>query len=270
LDTVSRSNRLQECSKSACFGVYSWWVLRNGILLLKKGSGSLDVFDGEFLSKRLNSIVITFNYRLSIFGFPGIRSDEYTPLNPGILDQELAIDWVSKHVALFGGDVLKMTLAGQSAGALSAIIHATSNNGNQLFQNLLLMSPPATKLRLKSQAEQVFMNMTSAFGCNPNNIINELHGNDLNDIKACLKKYSTRNILDMQEELEGIEKTTYRISDYLKPVIDGFEIKAHPFELLKDLKGFNIMIGMVAEETTRMLELSIPVKISKSTGTVLL
>jgi carboxylesterase type B len=42
---------------------------------------------------------VTFNYRLNIFGF-----GDGTEKNLALKDQRLAIDWVIKHIAGFGGD----------------------------------------------------------------------------------------------------------------------------------------------------------------------
>ncbi|KAK4198270.1 Alpha/Beta hydrolase protein [Triangularia verruculosa] len=67
-------------------------------------------------------IVVTFNYRLNIFGFPNAAafSGDNTKQNPGLLDQKMAIRWVKDHIAHFGGDPNRITLWGQSAGAISA------------------------------------------------------------------------------------------------------------------------------------------------------
>ena len=44
-------------------------------------------------------IIVTFNYRLNIFGFgDGVEK------NLALKDQRLAIEWVVKHIAGFGGD----------------------------------------------------------------------------------------------------------------------------------------------------------------------
>ncbi|KAK0672623.1 Alpha/Beta hydrolase protein [Cercophora samala] len=67
-------------------------------------------------------IVVTFNYRLNIFGFPNAAAfdGDNTKQNPGLLDQKLAIQWVKDHIANFGGDPNRITVWGQSAGAISA------------------------------------------------------------------------------------------------------------------------------------------------------
>jgi hypothetical protein len=44
-------------------------------------------------------IVVTVNYRLSIFGF-----GDGTERNLALKDQRLAIEWVVKHISGFGGD----------------------------------------------------------------------------------------------------------------------------------------------------------------------
>lgn len=65
-------------------------------------------------------IVVAFNYRLNILGFPnaaGLNNDER---NVGLLDQRAAIEWVRDNIGAFGGDTHRITLWGHSAGAISA------------------------------------------------------------------------------------------------------------------------------------------------------
>jgi carboxylesterase type B len=62
---------------------------------------------------------LTLNsYRLGAFGF--LTSDELRQAgynaNNGLRDQKVAMRWVQKHIADFGGDPDNVTLAGMSAG----------------------------------------------------------------------------------------------------------------------------------------------------------
>ncbi|KAF7122327.1 hypothetical protein CNMCM5793_000284 [Aspergillus hiratsukae] len=63
-------------------------------------------------------IFVSFNYRLNIFSFGDGKEK-----NLAIKDQRLAIDWVRKNIAEFGGDPNNITLAGESAGAIYVHAH---------------------------------------------------------------------------------------------------------------------------------------------------
>ncbi|KDQ18084.1 hypothetical protein BOTBODRAFT_549180 [Botryobasidium botryosum FD-172 SS1] len=84
-------------------------------------------------SQALNTPVlfVNFNYRLGVFGFPvGKEAVEKNALNLGLLDQRLAIEWVHSNIAFFGGDPNKITIFGESAGAMSVGLQMFYNRGN--------------------------------------------------------------------------------------------------------------------------------------------
>jgi para-nitrobenzyl esterase len=86
------------------------------------GSGSAG-FDGENLAKK-GLVVVTVNYRLGVFGFfshPELtqESDRHASGNYGLMDQVAALEWVQKNIAAFGGDRKRVTIDGDSAGAVS-------------------------------------------------------------------------------------------------------------------------------------------------------
>ncbi|EFQ34394.1 carboxylesterase [Colletotrichum graminicola M1.001] len=62
-------------------------------------------------------IFVTFNYRMALFGFPNSAALEEQ--NLGLMDQRLAVEWIRDNVAKFGGDPERMTIWGQSAGAIA-------------------------------------------------------------------------------------------------------------------------------------------------------
>lgn len=90
---------------------------------------------------RHDVIVITFNYRLGPYGFLCLDTPE-VPGNQGIKDQLIALRWIKNNIAAFGGDANKITIFGQSAGALSADFHLFYTS-EDLFNNIILQSGTA-------------------------------------------------------------------------------------------------------------------------------
>ena len=73
---------------------------------------------------------------MSIFGFLFL-DHENAPGNMGLLDQNMAIKWVSDNIAAFGGDPTKITLVGESAGSASVSFHLLSPLSQNLFKRLV-------------------------------------------------------------------------------------------------------------------------------------
>ena len=80
-------------------------------------------FDWEHMAKK-GMVVVAIQYRLGIFGFLassallGIHREEGKG-NYGIEDQIAALRWTVENIRVFGGDPERITIAGQSAGAMS-------------------------------------------------------------------------------------------------------------------------------------------------------
>jgi para-nitrobenzyl esterase len=111
------------------------------------GSGHYPVFSGSKMAAR-GIVVVTINYRLGVLGYlahPELSAE--SPLgisgNYGLLDQIEALKWVKRNIASFGGDAANVTIAGQSAGALSV--------------EYLMASPMARGLFAKAIAESGYM-----------------------------------------------------------------------------------------------------------------
>jgi para-nitrobenzyl esterase len=108
------------------------------------GSGSSPLYDGAALAKRGNVVVVTVNHRLNAFGYLYLQrlGDERfaDSGNCGQLDLILALEWVQKNIARFGGDPDKVLAFGQSGGgAKIATMMATPAAGG-LFHRAASMS----------------------------------------------------------------------------------------------------------------------------------
>ncbi|MCP5145140.1 MAG: carboxylesterase family protein [Gammaproteobacteria bacterium] len=111
-----------------------------------EGSGNVAVYDGAALARR-GIIVVTVNYRLGVFGF--LAHPELTAESPhnasgnyGLLDQIAALKWVKRNIGNFGGDPDNVTIAGQSAGAMSVYMLTASPLAKDLFQRAIVQSGP--------------------------------------------------------------------------------------------------------------------------------
>ena len=103
-------------------------------------------YDGEYLvSKYGDLIVVTINYRVNLMGFidfSNIPGGEDFPDAPylGILDQKMALRWVRKNIAAFGGDPDNVTIFGESAGGGSVVSQLASNGSEKLFKKAIVQS----------------------------------------------------------------------------------------------------------------------------------
>lgn len=83
------------------------------------------------------TILVSINYRLSGWGFlSGSVAQGEEALNIGLHDQRLALRWIQENIEAFGGDPAKVTVFGESAGAISIGHHllAYGGRGDGLFR----------------------------------------------------------------------------------------------------------------------------------------
>lgn len=109
------------------------WIFGGGFEL-----GSTAMYDGSNVVARsveLGKPVVfaAVNYRVGGFGFLGGKEIlAEGSANLGLLDQRLGMQWVADNIVAFGGDPDKVTLWGESAGAISIFDQIIGNNGEHL------------------------------------------------------------------------------------------------------------------------------------------
>jgi para-nitrobenzyl esterase len=107
------------------------------------------VYEGAHLARTADAVVVSVNYRLGIFGFlhlaqlkPGVPADDSG--NFALLDLVKALEFVQKNIASFGGDPGRVTLMGESAGAVNVYALMTSpmlsGKSPQLFHRVVALS----------------------------------------------------------------------------------------------------------------------------------
>ena len=84
------------------------------------------IFDpSEFVRRGI--VVVQIGTRLNVFGFlslPQLTKEQGHSGNYGLMDELMALDWISENIALFGGDPNNMTAAGESGGCTKASVLA--------------------------------------------------------------------------------------------------------------------------------------------------
>ncbi|XP_058121867.1 LOW QUALITY PROTEIN: juvenile hormone esterase-like [Anopheles ziemanni] len=106
------------------------------------GSADPQLYGPERILATKLVILVTIQYRLGVFGFLS-TGDAAAPGNAGMRDQVLALRWVQRNIATFGGDPQAVTLFGESAGGASVQLHMMSPLSRGLFQRAILMSGSA-------------------------------------------------------------------------------------------------------------------------------
>ncbi|KAF2430910.1 alpha/beta-hydrolase [Tothia fuscella] len=97
----------------------------------------------RWVARSQDHLVVTVNYRLNIFGFPNARNLNSPSSNLGFLDHRLAVEWIRDNIASFGGDFSRMTLFGQSAGAIAADAYNLAYPDDPIISGLILNSGTA-------------------------------------------------------------------------------------------------------------------------------
>ena len=103
--------------------------------------GSVDplVYGDSFVSEHPDTVFVSFNYRLGIFGFidfSEIPGGEACPdaSNLGLLDQIAALKWIKENISAFGGDPDRITVIGFESGAASILMLAAGGQAKGLFR----------------------------------------------------------------------------------------------------------------------------------------
>lgn len=122
-----------------------------------QGSGSVAVYDGHALASQ-GVVVVSINYRLGVLGFlahPDLAGESTASGygNFGLQDQVAALQWVRRNIAAFGGDPQAVTIAGQSAGALSVHMLVASPLARGLFHRAIAQSGPPTLVAIQTRAQ---------------------------------------------------------------------------------------------------------------------
>ncbi|KAJ0418584.1 Alpha/Beta hydrolase protein [Aspergillus carlsbadensis] len=164
-------------------------VFIHGGAFVSGTSSAVPFQDGTpFVRDNKDVIVVTFNYRVGIFGFPNAPGLPDGLRNVGLLDQRLAVEWLRDNIAHFGGDPSRIMLFGQSAGAISTDMYAYAYHHDPIVHAIGLESGTATLLSSADYAHTSWRNVSSQLGCPQHDVAKDL---------ACMRRLDFRTILTL-------------------------------------------------------------------------
>ncbi|XP_075548004.1 acetylcholinesterase-like [Dermacentor variabilis] len=246
---VWRPARGQECAttrkRAACRNVPLPTVVFIHGGAFQWGDSALFLYDpANFVALEGDVVFVTFNYRVSMFGFLDAQDPE-SGGNLGLWDQNLVLKWVNNNIAHFGGDPARITLWGQSAGAMSVALHAQSSHSVGLFQKAIMQSGAPFSLILNKvfNTRASFNNIVSMLKCS--NITNESAGDQLRDVMYCLRQAEASSVF---EEIQS----TRILQRWFVP-IENDTFFPHPFMTASSWEKFgvrDVLIGTTVNEGT--------------------
>jgi len=148
------------------------WIHGGGF---QAGAGAEPRHDGMAFARK-NVVLVTFNYRLGVFGFfshPELtrESGRNASGNYGMLDQVAALKWVQDNIAAFGGDPGNVTIFGESAGSFAVSALMASPLAHGLFHKAIGESGAyfpvggrGLSLRSLAESEQQGVKFAAALG----------------------------------------------------------------------------------------------------------
>ena len=199
------------------------------------GSSAYPLYDGAGLARE-GVVVVSFNYRVGIFGFlahPELsgESPQHASGNYGLLDQIAALQWVKANIVAFGGDSSRITVFGESAGAVSIAVLMTSPLAKGLFEQAILQSPTLPPLASLAAAEKA--------------------GTAVGLQIAALRQLSAAELLAHNDSFfPRSDERTVRLTAFPAPVVDGYLLPEQPRTVFEKgpLNAVPMIVGINADE----------------------
>ncbi|KAI0060457.1 carotenoid ester lipase precursor, partial [Artomyces pyxidatus] len=147
-----------------------FWIFGGGF---EGGGSSNPTLDGGIIVERSIQlgqpvIHVSLNYRLTALGFLASAEVQKAGVgNLGLQDQRQAMRWVQKYITAFGGDPTKVTIWGESAGAISVGLQMLANGGHPegLFRAAIMQSGSPTPVGSITHGQPYYDALVANVGC---------------------------------------------------------------------------------------------------------
>ncbi|KAG5887739.1 hypothetical protein JTB14_003900 [Gonioctena quinquepunctata] len=203
------------------------------------GNSSANFYGADNLLAQ-DIIVVTFNYRLGLFGFLSTE-DMASPGNYGLKDQNLALSWVQQNIRNFGGDKNRVTISGQSAGAASVFYQMAYAKSKGLFRSVISSSgSPLCHWAFQEDPRKVAFDVGLAVGVNVKNsrdLIEKLRRVDAGRLKEASKLITLLFV-------PVAEKEGFPFSPTIEPYHKGAFLTQSVYSLLENGNFYKVPILM--------------------------
>ncbi|KAJ7897497.1 Alpha/Beta hydrolase protein [Mycena leptocephala] len=188
-------------------------------------------------------IYVTMNHRVSAFGFLASKEVRTAGVgNLGLQDQRQAFRWIHKYIAVFGGDPAKVTIAGESSGAISASMHMLANGGDNegLFRSAFMRSGAPIPVGSVENGQKYYDAIVQEVGCS-----------SAADTLQCLRTVPYDALKAAQDASPGIFSYQSLVLAWM-PRADGLFLTDNPQRLIQKSKVANVpfITGSVDDEGT--------------------
>jgi para-nitrobenzyl esterase len=198
------------------------------------GMASIPWYDGRRLAER-GAVAVTLNYRLGPLGFLHLASlggDAWEgAANLGLLDQAMALDWVARNIAAFGGDPERVTIFGESAGGMSVGTHLALPASAGRFHRAVAQSGAASHVHDADGGERVARAVLDALGVDPGNL-------------SALRALPAEAFVEVQAGLQIPDARFLPLP--FRPTVDGTTLPVTPLDGLAP--GVPLLCGTNLEE----------------------
>ncbi|GGB04427.1 carboxylic ester hydrolase [Brucella endophytica] len=186
-------------------------------------------------------VLVRPNFRIGALGFLalGAQMGDAAPANRGMLDLVVALEWVAKHVADFGGDPGNVTLLGLSSGAFMIGSLFGMEGVGHLFHRAWMMSGSASRIIDIDTARAMTQDFLERAGIRPGD-------------RAALENLPVETVLSLQEQIVATD-----LGERNAPgghtfgiILDGTSLKRHPLEGLAsgEFRDKPIVVGWTRDE----------------------
>lgn len=203
------------------------------------GSTAIPTYDGTAFA-RDGVVCVTLNYRLGVEGYAFFGDGDAE--NRGLLDQAAALRWVRDEIAAFGGDPARVTVFGESAGAMSIATLLSSPVGRGLCAQAVLQSGAGHHVLPAADAQRVTAAVAEKLG--------------IAATRTAFAQVEAAALLVAQTEVAREVQLTPDPARWgqaafnamaFEPVIDGTVVAGRPIDALGDA-AIPLLVGTNADE----------------------